>query len=129
MPSPAAPMVRIERGGVEEAIHLGHLAAVDAGGRVHASLGNPDRLTYFRSCAKPFQAMAALRTGVVERFQLQSEHIAIMAASHSGEPRHVGVVRDLLDHAGIPENALQCGAHWPYYEPAATVARRATEEP
>jgi len=122
-------MVRVERGGVEEAIHLGHLAAVDAEGRIQASVGNPDRLTYFRSCAKPFQAMAALRTGILSRFHLDPEHIAIMAASHNGEPRHVEVVRDLLDHAGIPEAALQCGAHWPYYEPAAAVARRAMDQP
>jgi len=122
-------MVRVERGGVEEAIHVGHLATVDATGRIQASVGNPDRLTYFRSCAKPFQALAALGTGIVSRFQLQSEHLAIMAASHNGEPRHVEVVRDLLDHVGIPESALQCGAHWPYYEPAAAVARRALEQP
>ena len=129
MPTPAAPMVRVERGGVEEAVHLGHLAAVDADGRVQASAGNPDRLTYFRSCAKPFQAIAALGTGIVSRFHLEPEHVAIMTASHNGEPRHVEVVRDLLQRAGIPESALQCGAHWPYYEPAATVARRAMEQP
>ncbi|TMC30215.1 MAG: asparaginase [Chloroflexi bacterium] len=82
MPAPAAPLVRVERGGVEEAIHLGHLATVDAAARVQASVGNPDRLTYFRSCAKPFQAIAALRTGIV-----------------------------------------------PYHEPAATLARRAMEQP
>ena len=122
-------MVRVERGGVEEAIHLGHLAAVDADGRIQASVGNPDRLTYFRSCAKPFQAIAALRTGIVSRFHLEPEHIAIMAASHSGELRHVEVVRDLLEHAAIPESALQCGAHWPYDERAAAVARRAMEQP
>jgi L-asparaginase II len=122
-------MVRVERGGVEEAVHLGHLAAVDAEGRVRASAGDPDRLTYFRSCAKPFQAMAALRTGIVSRFHLEPDHIAIMAASHNGEPRHVELVRDLLEHAGIPESALQCGAHWPYYEPAASFARRTMEQP
>jgi L-asparaginase II len=52
-----------------------------------------------------------------------------MAASHSGEPRHVEIVRDLLRRTGIDESALQCGAHWPYYEPAASAARRAMEEP
>ena len=129
MPTPAAPMVSVERGGVDEAIHLGHLAAVDAQARVKASAGNPDRLTYFRSCAKPFQAIAALRTGIASRFQLEPEHIAIMAASHNGEPRHVEMVRDLLARAGIPESALQCGAHWPYYEPAASVLRRTMEQP
>jgi L-asparaginase II len=129
MPNAAAPLVSVERGGVEEAIHLGHLAAVDSHGGVHASLGNLDRITYFRSCAKPFQALAALRSGIVSRFDLTSEHTAIMAASHNGEPRHVEVVRDLLARAGVPESALQCGAHWPYDEPAAAVARRQMEKP
>ena len=125
----AVPMVRVERGGVEEALHVGHLVAADAGGRIHASAGNPQRLTYFRSCAKPLQAFAALETGIASRFDLKPEHLAIMAASHNGEPRHVEVVRDLLQRTGVPERALQCGAHWPYYEPAAAVVRHQLSEP
>jgi L-asparaginase II len=129
MPNSPVPLVRIERGGVEEALHLGHLVATDAEGRLLATAGNPDRLTYYRSCAKPFQALAGLRCGIVSRFQLGPEQIAIMAASHNGEPRHVEVVRELLKRAGIPENALQCGAHWPYYEPAAAIVRHEMAEP
>jgi L-asparaginase II len=129
MPNPAAPLVRVERGGVEEAIQLGHLAVVDADGQVDASLGDPGRVTYFRSCAKPFQAIGSLSAGIAARYGLGAEHIAIMAASHSGEPRHVEIVRDLLRRAGIAESALQCGAHWPYYEPAATAARHQMDEP
>jgi L-asparaginase II len=52
-----------------------------------------------------------------------------MCASHNGEPRHVEVVRELLSRAGISESALQCGAHWPYYEPAADAVRRELDEP
>src|SRR2546425_12118596 len=129
MPELAAPLVRVERGGVEEAIHLGHLAVADAGGRVHASLGDPDHVTYFRSCAKPFQAIGSLSAGIVARYELGAEHVAIMAASHTGEPRHVEIVRDLLRRTGIAESDLQCGAHWPYYEPAATAARHQMDEP
>ena len=129
MPNPAAPLVRVERGGVEEAIHLGHLAVVDAGGRLHASLGDPGRVTYFRSCAKPFQAIGSLGAGIAARDELGTEHVAIMAASHNGEPRHVEIVRDLLRRTGIAESDLQCGAHWPYYEPAATAARHQMDEP
>jgi L-asparaginase II len=129
MPNPAAPLVRVERGGVEEGLHLGHVAVVDANGRIHASLGDPLHVTYFRSCAKPFQGIGSLGTGIAARYQLGTEHVAIMAASHNGEPRHVEIVRDLLRRAGIDESALQCGAHWPYYEPAATVARREMDEP
>ena len=129
MPDPAVALVRVERGGIEEAVHLGHVIVVDAGGRVHTSLGDPTRVTYYRSCLKPFQTLGALRTGIVERFQLEPQHIAIMSASHNGEPRHLEVVRDLLQRAGIDESALQCGAHWPYYEPAATIVRRQMDEP
>ncbi len=129
MPNPAAPLVRVERGGVEEAIQLGHVAVVDVDGKVQASLGDPGHVAYFRSCAKPFQAIGSLSTGIAARYGLGAEHIAIMAASHNGEARHVEIVRDLLRRAGIPESALQCGAHWPYYEPAAMAARRQFDEP
>ena len=129
MPTSAVPLLRIERGEVEEGIQRGHLAAVDASGTLVASKGDPSRLTYFRSCAKPFQAIAALRTGIVARFGLTAEHVAIICASHSGEPRHVAVVRDLLAHAEIDESSLQCGAHWPYDEAAASVVRREMPEP
>jgi L-asparaginase II len=129
MPNPAVPLLRIERGEVEEGVQRGHLAAVDGEGKVIASRGDPNRLTYFRSCAKPFQGIAALRTGIIERFDLTAEHVAIICASHNGEPRHIAVVRDLLAHAGIDESALQCGAHWPYDEAAAGVVRRQMDEP
>jgi len=129
MPNSAAPLVRVERGGIEEAIHLGHLAVVDADGQVQASLGDPGRVTYFRSCAKPLQAIGSLSTGIAARFDFSAEHIAITAASHSGEPRHVEIVRDLLRRALIPESALQCGAHWPLAEAAATAARHQMDEP
>ena len=129
MPNAAAPMVLVERGEVEEGIHCGHLAVSDAGGAILASDGDPNRLTYFRSCAKPLQAIASLRTGILERFRLDSEHLAIMCASHNGEPRHVELVRDLLAHVGVEESVLQCGAHWPYYEPAASLVRCQMSEP
>jgi L-asparaginase II len=128
MPS-ATRLVRVERGGVEEAVHAGHVVAVDAKGHVRFSLGDPEHLTYFRSCAKPFQAIASVRTGIVASFDLTPEHLAIMAASHNGEPRHLEVVRDLLTRAGVTESALQCGAHWPYYEPAAAEARHELDQP
>ncbi|HEY8679170.1 MAG TPA: asparaginase [Candidatus Dormibacteraeota bacterium] len=129
MPPAPEPMIAVERGGIREAAHLGHLAVVDAGGRLVNSLGDPTTVTYFRSCAKPFQTIAGLRTGVISQYGLASEHVAVMSASHNGEPRHLEVVRDLLARAGLGEASLQCGAHWPYYEPSATIVRREMSEP
>ncbi|MEO6796889.1 MAG: asparaginase [Candidatus Dormibacter sp.] len=129
MPNAPAPLIAVERGGIREATHAGQLAAVDAGGRVHYQLGDPEVVTYFRSCAKPFQTIASLRAEIVPRYELTPEHIALMSASHNGEPRHLVIVRELLAHAGLEEGTLQCGAHWPYYEPAAAAARREMAEP
>ena len=129
MPPVAVDLVVVDRGPLREATHAGHLVVADAAGRVETALGDPERPTYYRSSAKPLQALAALRTGVEDRFGLSQEDVAIMCASHNGEARHVAVVRDLLARAGVPETALQCGAHWPYYEPAAEAARRLLPEP
>ena len=129
VPEPPAPLVAVERGGIREATHSGHLAVVDAAGSLHHQLGEAQTLTYFRSCSKPFQTIAGLRSEIIPRYGLTPEHIALMSASHNGEPRHLAVVRDLLGHAGLEESALRCGAHWPYYEPAAAIARRQMAEP
>ncbi len=119
----AVPLVAVDRGAIREATHYGHVVVVDGPDGIRAALGQPDRQTYFRSSAKPFQALAALRAGIQTRFHLQPEHVAVMAASHSGETQHVALVREVLDRAGVPEAALQCGAHWPLYEPAADALR------
>src|SRR2546423_15442762 len=107
MPNAAAPMVLVERGEVDEGILRGHLAACDANGGIVTAGGDPDRRTYFRSCAKPLQAIAGLRSGIVGRFGLTREHVGIMRASHHGEARHVAVVRDLLAHTRVEGSAVQ----------------------
>ena len=43
-----------------------------------------------------------------------TREIAVIAGSHNGEPFHVDAVRSILSKIGLPESALQCGAHPPY---------------
>ncbi len=45
--------------------------------------------------------------------------IAVMSASHVGEPFHIDAVRSILAKIGLDESALQCGGHLPYNEAAA----------
>ncbi len=52
-----------------------------------------------------------------------------MAASHSGEDRHVRTVQAILREAGIPTTALQCGTHQPYDTETARRLIRDGEEP
>ncbi|MGZ6256812.1 MAG: asparaginase, partial [Candidatus Limnocylindria bacterium] len=48
------------------------------------------------------------------RFGNPGEALAIMAASHSGEDRHVRTVQSLLREGGLSRDVLQCGTHPPF---------------
>lgn len=95
--------------------HLINAAIVDQTGRLLGSLGDPSRLTLIRSAAKPAQTIAILEA-ISERCpaaytDLTSAQIALMCASHSSEPRHVEVARQILDTVCAKEDDLACGGH------------------
>src|ERR1044071_4986736 len=105
----ASPLVSLSRGNRAESIHYGSMAVVDASGRLIASVGDPERSTFLRSSAKPFQAMVVVETGAADKFGVSPAELAVIAASHSGEPRHTEAVLGLLTRAGLPVDALQPG--------------------
>jgi len=74
---------------------------------------------FLRSAAKPFQAAAVVQSGALDRLGLGDETLAIVAASHGGEDRHVSLVAALLSRLGLDESALRCGIHPPFHEPTA----------
>jgi len=53
--------------------------------------------------------------GGVARFGYTPAQVALLCASHSGEPRHVEAVADMLAKAGNTVDELQCGTHAPGY--------------
>ena len=118
----AVALVRVVRSGVTESIHLGHVAVCDASGRLLASAGDPDRLLFSRSSMKPLQAAVSLRR-IGE--PLPRELVAVMCASHNGEPLHVRTVRRLLRSGGLSERHLGC----PPDLPMAPDARRDVARP
>ncbi len=126
-PLEGVPFVAVDRGGLVESVHNVAGCAVDRDGKTIFSLGEIDVPVLLRSTAKPFIAAAAVREGVVERFGLEPHEIAIMAASHNGEPFHADAVRSILRKIGEPEQALLCGPHPPYDERAATALRQSGE--
>jgi len=111
--------VEIMRGPITESAHVVSACAVDSTGEPILAVGDIESPVFLRSSAKPFIAAAAVRAGVVERFSLEPREIAVMAASHSGEPFHVAAVRSILAKIGLDESALQCGPHAPYNAAAA----------
>jgi L-asparaginase II len=106
----AVPLVRVARGGLTESIHTGHVVVCDADGTVIASAGDPDRMVFARSCMKPLQAAVSL-FAIDE--PLPDREAAVIAASHNGEPVHVGTVRAVLERAGLDAEALRNPPGWP----------------
>jgi L-asparaginase II len=110
----AVPLVRAVRSGLEESVHLGHVAVCDADGRLVASAGDPRHLVFARSCMKPLQAAVSL--AAIGDLPLTDREIAVMCSSHNAEPIHLGAVRALLRRAGLGPSALQTPPAWPLDE-------------
>jgi L-asparaginase II len=101
------------RNGLPECFHFGVAAAVTPEGRLVARLGDPERPTFLRSAAKPFQALPLVLAGGIERFALDDFDLALICASHGGTPEHVRRAESLLERGGFGAGDLQCGAHLP----------------
>ncbi len=106
--------VVVERSGIVESIHRVHVAVVDQKGNLLAHVGDPEYLTFYRSAAKPCQAVPLVDDGVIERFELSSEELALCCASHNSEPEHLSVARSVLEKVGLREDDLECGPHLPF---------------
>jgi len=96
--------VAVRRGGAVESRHRVHAVAV-RDGEVEAAAGDPALLTFFRSSAKPLQALPL----ACARNDLDAQDLAIACASHQGQPEQVEAVRRLLQKAPATENDLECG--------------------
>ena len=109
------PLIELHRGGTLECLHFGAVAVSDTQGRVIAHAGDPHWMAFTRSTLKALQALPFVRSGGPQLFGFAREQLAMLCASHSGEPIHVQQVQGMLDKAGLPTRALQCGCHVPYY--------------
>jgi len=110
-----APLARATRGDAVDSVHYGSVAVVDAEGQLIHAAGDPEHLTLTRSALKPLQAIPFAAAGGIERFGFSPPEVALMCASHSGEPRHVDAAADMLARAGNSESDLQCGVHPPRF--------------
>lgn len=107
------PLAVATRGGAVESIHYGSVAVTDRAGRLIFSAGDPHFVTFTRSALKPLQALPFVAGGGLERFGYSTAQTALLCASHSGEPRHVAAVADMLARAGNTSADLQCGTQQP----------------
>jgi L-asparaginase II len=105
----AAVLAEVTRGDVVESVHRGVVVVVDLEGRLVASAGNVDQLAYFRSAAKPFQAIPVVESGAAEAFGFTEREVALSCSSHDSTPDHQRGVALMLEKAGVHEDDLRCG--------------------
>ncbi|MBL0918281.1 MAG: asparaginase [Hydrogenophaga sp.] len=107
------PIAASFRGGYPENVHHGSFAVVDATGHLLAAVGDVDTPVFTRSALKPLQAMPLVAASA-DKLGLDDADIALLCASHNGEPMHVERAARLLARIGASEAALACGTHEPY---------------
>ena len=128
-PERGVPFVDVIRGDLVESVHAVAACASDAAGNALLAYGDVDTPVFLRSTAKPFIAASLVADGTAARFGFESAELAVIAASHGGESFHVAAVRSILGKIGLGPEALQCGTHAPYFEPAAAVLAAGGEAP
>jgi L-asparaginase II len=125
--------VTVVRGETPESEHAVEGVVVDARGTILAATPRPDRITFFRSSAKPFQMLPLVERGHFDALHLparieQESLLALIAASHNGEPMHVEGARAILAACGRTEQDLECGFQWPDHHPTVKLLREAPPE-
>jgi L-asparaginase II len=107
-------VVEVTRGAVVESRHRVHVAVVDADGALRAFSGEPEQVTFWRSAAKPIQALPIVDDGAFDRFGITPRELALCCGSHSGTAAHVRVAESLLEKIGVTAEAMACGPHAPF---------------
>jgi len=127
---PPSPVIaRVTRAGRDESIHRGFGAVCGAEGEPVAAFGDPETPIFWRSAAKPFQALPFFEAGGDRAFGLTRDEAALSCASHSGEPAHVAAALSMLEKGGFSVADLRCGVHAPYDGASARELERAGEAP
>ena len=111
-----ALVARTYRGAIPDLEHHGRVAVVDWRGRLLWYYGDPRALTFARSGAKPMQAVPLCESGALEAYGVTDRELAVICASHNGQPEHVALVEGILKKAGLSPGALLCGAEYPIHE-------------
>ena len=111
-------LAEVTRGGRVESHHLGRAVVVDADGGVVWSCGDVEAAVFPRSTVKSLLAIELVESGAADRLGLSSDALALACASHGGEKAHAEMAATMLGTVGRDVGSLECGTHWPTYEPA-----------
>jgi L-asparaginase II len=105
----SATLANVTRGELVESVHPGIVVVADVSGRLLACHGDAEHVAYFRSAAKPFQAVPLVESGAADAFGFGPQDLALACASHDATPAHQRGVARMLTKIGLDEDALRCG--------------------
>lgn len=82
-------------------------------GEVVRSSGDITKPVFYRSAAKPFQALIVVESGAPDRFGFTEEELAMVVGSHDGSPAHAANARSMLGKIGVSADLLRCAGNRP----------------
>ncbi|MGV3682401.1 MAG: asparaginase [Acidovorax sp.] len=109
------PLIEVTRGGLVECQHWGAVAVANRDGKLLAQVGDPGAVVFTRSTIKAFQALPFMQSGGARALGWGPADLALLCASHNGEPMHVEQVERMLASVGQDYHALRCGCHRPLF--------------
>jgi L-asparaginase II len=106
-------LVEEVREGLVENVHIGMICGVNDQLKSLYKTGDERHYTYFRSAAKPIQALPVFMTNIVEKYGLTEEEAALFTASHRGETYHIEALESMLKKLPVKEEELYCPPSYP----------------
>lgn len=103
------PLVALTRSNYIESLHYGFICVVNSSGKILYHLGDYNTKIFFRSSAKPIQAIPLIKSGAAKAFNLSKKEIAIACASHTGQKKHQETIKSILNKLDLDEANLHCG--------------------
>jgi len=100
------PLVKEYRGKLLDNIHVGYICVVDEKSNVIGHTGNPEEFVYYRSTAKPIQALDTIALGLDKRYNVTEEESILFASSHAAESFHVDALLSIMKKTAITEDML-----------------------
>lgn len=113
-------LVQVVRSGFVESVHRGSVTVLDLAGKAILRRGEVVEPIFPRSSTKPLQAVGMVRAGL----SVDDADLALVAASHPGEPTHIARGAAMLRAASLDESALACPPAMPLDEAARDAVAR-----
>ena len=122
-------LIEVTRGPLVESCHRGAVAVASPSGAIALQLGDIEGPVYPRSAIKALQTLPLIESGAADHFGFGPAEIALACGSHTGTERHTQLAAEMLERAGLPPDALGCGAHAPLGTAAARALIASGKEP